>query len=186
MEKRFNLGRFGKHLWLRDRAREVKPHLLKLFEDLEIGGVVVVDIDGVEAIDQSFPNELFVTTLQKLTIDYPGRFLIFENVSDYMREQLQTAFDRPPLGIAVAAIERRKDGSLHLFGKFHPADEETFAAILKAGGSATASELTEQLGVNLTAMNERLTKLTKLGIIRRDKATSQAGREQYQYWAPAA
>lgn len=182
MEKRLNLGRFGKHLWLRERAREIKPHLQKLFEDLKVGDIVILDTGGVEALDQSFASEFFVTTLFSLPVEYPGRFLIFENLSEYMREQLQIAFER----INLAAIERQKDGSLHLFGKFHPADEETFAAILKAGGSATASELTERLGVNLTAMNERLTKLTKLALVRRDKATSQAGREQYQYWVPAA
>lgn len=182
MEKRFNLGRFGKHLWLRTPALKIKPDLLKLFEDLEVGGMVVIDVGGVEAMDQSFANEFFVTTLHSLPVEYPGRFLIFENLSEYMREQLQIALER----FNLAAIERKKDGSLHLFGKFHPADEETFDAILKAGGAATASELKEQLDVNLTAMNERLTKLTKLALVRRGKATSSAGREQYQYWAPSA
>jgi predicted transcriptional regulator len=181
VEKRFDLARFGKHLWLRERAREIKPHLQKLLEDLKVGDILVIDIDGVEALDQSFANEFFVITISSLPVEHPGRFLIFENLSEYMREQLQIAFER----FNLAVIERRKDGHLHLFGKVHPSDKETFAAILKAGGSATASELKEQLGVNQTAMNERLTKLTNLALVRRDKARSSAGREQYQYWTPA-
>jgi predicted transcriptional regulator len=66
-------------------------------------------------------------------------------------------------------------------GKLHPADQTTFDAIAQAREPITAAELSGQLGVNLTAMNERLSKLARLGLVRREKGISPAGREQYLY-----
>jgi predicted transcriptional regulator len=77
-------------------------------------------------------------------------------------------------------IERRP-GTLQLIGKVHPAHQETFAAIVQAQAPVTSAALTKQLRVNLKAMNERLTKLTGCGVIRRDTRRSPAGREHYEY-----
>ena len=57
----------------------------------------------------------------------------------------------------------------------------TFDAIVRAKEPITAAELSSQLDVNLTAMNERLSKLARMGLVRREKGTSPAGREQYLY-----
>jgi len=68
-----------------------------------------------------------------------------------------------------------------LLGKVHPADRATFATIIAAGEAVSAGALSKTLDVNLTAMNERLSKLTGLGIVRREKVPSAAGRERYVY-----
>ena len=75
----------------------------------------------------------------------------------------------------------KKGRSLQLIGKVHPTDEDTFRAVAAAKRPVSASAIGEDLGVALTAMNERLTKLTKLGLVRRQPALSAAGREQYEY-----
>jgi predicted transcriptional regulator len=77
-------------------------------------------------------------------------------------------------------IERKGD-KLGLLGKVHPADEATFVGILGAGEAVSAGALSRKLEVNLTAMNERLAKLSNLGIVRREKSSSASGREQYVY-----
>ena len=77
-------------------------------------------------------------------------------------------------------IERRED-KLGLLGKVHPTDEATFEGILGAGEAVSARALSRMLDVNLTAMNERLSKLSSLGILRREKSSSASGRGQYVY-----
>jgi predicted transcriptional regulator len=79
-------------------------------------------------------------------------------------------------------IERRSNRKYQLLGKVHSVDESTFVAIVGKKGPVTANELKAELGINLTAVNERLSKLTNLGLVRREKGTSAAGREQYEYW----
>ena len=176
MEKIFSLGKFGEHLWTRETARKIRDELDCAFGELEPGNAMVIDLKDVQVFDYSFANELFGKSILNLSTEHPGCFLIVEHVGTYPRENLAKALES--LGLAI--IER-KGGRLRLLGKVHPADAETFEAIVNAKRPVVAAVLTRQLNVNLTAMNERLAKLTKLGLVRRERGTSSAGREQYEY-----
>ena len=54
-------------------------------------------------------------------------------------------------------------------------------AIVSAKDPVTANDLKDKLGINLNAMNERLSKLSGFALIRRNTGVSSAGREQYRY-----
>lgn len=176
MEVTFPLAHYGRQLWTRDTAQRVRSDLFAMLARLEGGDTVVIDARDVDVFDYSFANELFGKTVISLPTEFPGRFVVVEHLSTYTRENLAHALES--LGLAI--IERRGK-KLSLIGKIHPADQETFAAIVQAKAAVTAAALAEHLEVNLTAMNERLTKLAKLGLVRRERGTSAAGREQYLY-----
>jgi hypothetical protein len=176
MEKRFLLGEHGSQLWTRETAKKIAPQLQGMLQELGPGDILVIDGKGVEVFDYSFANEFFAKTLLSLPLEYPGRFLVAENLTTYTRENLEKALE----SVGLVMIERQEK-RLHLLGKLHPADQTTFDAITQASEPITAVELAGQLHVHLTAMNERLSKLTKLGVIRREKGISPAGREQYLY-----
>jgi hypothetical protein len=138
--------------------------------------VLVVDATQVEVFDFSFANELFGKTALSLPVEHPGRFVVVAGLTEYTRLNLNEALK----SLGLVMIERH--GKSHrLLGKVHPADEETFMAVVKAKSPVNATELGQKLGVALTAMNERLTKLARLGLMRRQCAKSAAGREQYEY-----
>jgi hypothetical protein len=174
MEKRFDLKKFGDELWSRERARPIRSQLGDGLELLATGDVLVIDASGVQAFDFSFAEELFAKTVSTLKVEYPGRFLIVEGLTECARENLSQALEVKNL----LMIERRK-GKLSLLGKVHQADEATFAAVRPEGISA--GELSRKLDVNLTAMNERLSKLANASVVRREKGSSASGREQYVY-----
>lgn len=178
MEKRFPLKKYGKQLWTREVAREIRPELIKLLESSERGDRIVIDTSGVEVFDYSFANEFFGKTQLSLHNEYPGRFLVVENLSTYTRENLAKALE----SLNMAMIES-SHGKFELIGKAHPAYQQTFSAVLKARSPVTVSAIRDQLEINLTAASERLNKLTHMGLIRREKAASVAGREQYLYSA---
>jgi hypothetical protein len=176
MEKTLKLSQYGSQLWTKERARQIRSRVGTILTTLQTGDVLVVDADAVEAFDFSFATELFGKTLMTLTVESPGRFLIVENLNECTEENLNQALE----SLSVAMIERR-GAKVNLLGKVHPADRETFAAIVKGGEAVTAGALSRNLEVNLTAMNERLSKLTSMGIVRREKGSSATGREQYVY-----
>jgi len=176
MEKRFLLGEYGKQLWTREKAKEIRSQLQGRLQELNVGETLVIDVRDVEVFDYSFANELFAKTLLNLPVDYPGRFLVVEHLTPYTRENLEKTLE----SVGLVMIER-KGKKLHLLGKLHSADQMTFDAIARTKEPITAAELSSQLDVNLTAMNERLSKLARLGLVRREKGTSPAGREQYLY-----
>jgi len=176
MEATFILKEFGPQLWTREKARPIRSRLGDVLESLRTGDVVAVDASGVEVFDFSFAAELFGKTLSTLGVEYPGRFVIVEGLTDCARENLHQALE----GLNLLMIERQGD-DLRLLGKVHPADAATFTGILEAGEAVSAAALSRKLDVNLTAMNERLSKLTSLSVIRREKGSSASGREQYVY-----
>lgn len=176
MQKAFKLGRYGSQLWTREKAKEIRIDLNEVLETLSVGDVLIIDATGVEVFDFSFANELFGKTLLTLGAEYPGKFVAVENLTEYTRENLSKALE----SLNLTIIERGR-GKLELLGKVHPADQETFREIVRAGEAISAGALSKKLEVNLTAMNERLSKLTGLGVVRREKASSASGREQYVY-----
>lgn len=179
MEKRLRLADDGPYLWTRRPARGLRERLEDQAQELATGDTMVMDLEGVEAFDYSFANEFFGKTVISFVHEYPGRFLVVENLTEDTRLDLTNALE----SLGLVLIERN-DGRFELLGKFHPADRESFDAIVRAKGGVTAASLKDELGVNLTAMNERLVQLTSRGLIRREKGASPAGREQYRYWPP--
>jgi len=176
MEQALNISKHGSQLWTRDLARTIRGEVEKLLEKAQAGDTVIIDLKGVEAFDYSFANELFGTAILRLSKEHPDRFLVVDNLTSYIRENLSKALE----SLGLIMIER-KGGKLQLLGKMHPADQETFHAIERAGEPVTAAALKDKLGINLTAVNERLTKLSGLSVIRRKASVSTAGRQQYEY-----
>jgi len=176
MERKFPLKKYCKQLWTRDLAKKVRAELTKLLEGADPGASVIIDADGVDVFDYSFANELFGKTLLSLPNEHPGRFLIVENLSPYTMENLDRALE----SLSLAMIER-KGKKVNLIGKIHQAYLETFMLIAKAKEPMIANTVKDRLNINLTAANERLTKLVGMGLLRRERGTSEAGREQYLY-----
>jgi hypothetical protein len=176
MHKRFPMASYGPRLWTRDAARPIRHQLEDLLEAVQPGDVIIIDMKGIEAFDYSFANEFFGKTLLALPRTYPGRFVVIEGLNQYTRENLIAALHT----LSLAAIER-SGRTLELIGKFHPADTVTFTAIAQARTGVTAAQLRDLLAINLAAVNERLAKLTSLGLVRRRPGSSPAGREQYEY-----
>jgi hypothetical protein len=101
---------------------------------------------------------------------------VAENLTPYARENLETTLVR----LDLAMIERVA-GRPRLIGKTHLADEETLDAIAATDEPVTAAYLRDRLGVTINAANERLAKLVGLGVVRRERGKSPAGREQFCY-----
>lgn len=180
MEHIFPLEPYGAQLWTRERGSEIRAALEAVLDTLAPGEVVVLDLEGVEVFDFSFANELFGRTLLRLPDDHPDRFVVVAHLNEYTRLNLSQAL--ASLGLLI--IER-EGGAYHLLGKAHAADKATVAVLIQADRPVSAAELASALGVQLTAMNERLAKLARLAIVWRQKATSPAGREQYLYVVPS-
>ena len=129
----------------------VRADLHRILEKANEGDIIVLDLHGVDVFDFSFANELFGKTLLSVPAEFPGRFIMFEHLNPYTRENLINALE----GMKLMAIYRTS-GKYELIGKLHPADVETFNAIAQLRQPSTAARLAEMFRVNLTAMHERL------------------------------
>lgn len=176
MEKRVKLSKTRTRLWTREKAVPIREDLEAKLAELPDGGLLIIDCSTVEVFDYSFANELFGKLLHGIVGRFPGRSVVVEHLTPYVRENLIQAL----VTMNLAMIERT-DGGPRLIGKVAPTDERTFQVAVNAGRPITAAEMTKKMDVNVTAMNERLTKLAQLGVLRRERSTSERGREQYSY-----
>lgn len=173
MEKTFYLQEH--FYWTRERAIPIRAEILELMEQLAEGDVLLLDVHYVQAFDYSFAAELFERLIKTIR-SRDGRFLLIDGLTEYNRENLQTALES--LNLCTIA---RSDGNVGLVGQFKSVDAETFDLIAKHRKPSSASELQASLGISLNAVNERLKKLLGLGLIRRIPARSASGREQFLY-----
>ena len=181
MEHTYRIADGQPALWGRQAARGKREEVEALLEAAAPGDVVVLDATGLEAFDTLFASEFFCRLMRELPQTYEGRFVVVDHLGEAARHNLETALT---LG-GLAMTERSKGGRLQLIGKLHPVDHETFGAIASGNGSVTAAELKEKLGTaSVPTVNERLGKLATMGLVRRERAISPAGREQFVYSAP--
>jgi hypothetical protein len=176
MEKRIFLKTYGSQLWGRAKARQVRFALNQTLENLNPGDTLVVDHDSVEAFDITFATELLAKLTALVVTEHAGRFIVVENLNECTRENLNVALER--LGLAMIV---REGEQLALIGRVNASDSETFAECIAVGGVVSATLMSTRLGITLTAMNERLTKLTAMGVVRRERGSSASGRTQYEY-----
>jgi hypothetical protein len=176
MEKHINLMTHGVQLWGKDKARPIRNLFNQALEMLRPGDVLTVDHAGVEAFDITFATELFGKLMGILVSEHAGKFIVVQNLNDCTRENLSVALER--LNLIIIVREKRE---LSLLGKVNPSDIETLAECIAAGGVVSTAVMSTRLGTTLTAMNERLAKLTAMGVLRRERGSSASGRTQYEY-----
>lgn len=180
MNERFSLfhesGRMP-NLWTRSKGTEIRQKLLGFINSSRPGDTIIIDLQGIEVFDISFASELFGRTILSMPMQFPDRYIVVTNLSEFTRENLVASLEK----IQLAIVEYKPSGELELLGKYHQVDQETFAVINTLSEPVTAVDLKDRLGIKLQAMNERLNKLVDLRVVRREKSVSAVGREQYIY-----
>lgn len=166
-------------LWGQERGRDARIQIETLLDAAPVGGTVRVDMEGVEVMDVSFSVEVFGKLYSIMPALYPGKALVLEKASRYVRENLGAALE--PRGLIALIIDGPRKWDL--IGKVSDTDRETLQALFKRK-EATTPELAKDLAVNLTTMNQRLRKLSEGGIIIRTKISASSGGEQYSYKWP--
>jgi predicted DNA-binding transcriptional regulator len=177
MAERLILYRNGdSQLWTREKAKLFRKELRELFEKAGSFELVIIDVQDIEVFDFSFANELFGKGVLSRNGEFTDKFLAVEHLTDYTRENLISALE----GLGLAMLERKGD-EYRIIGKLHKTYIETFELIANAQLPLTANHIKDQLNINHTTANERLTKLFSLGLVKREKDRSDAGRDQFIY-----
>lgn len=174
----FRLRKYGTQLWTREKALKIRLELEQKLQSVSSGEIIRIDCTDVKVFDFSFAAELFVKTLSSVSTNYPGRCVVFGGLSDYTRENLSAALREA--GIMAVETEGR---TVRLLGKFSPSDEQTLQMLYDEQRAYSVRELAEALSINVTAANERLTKLARMAILRH--APAGTGRTQKLFLAPS-
>ena len=171
-------GAGGKLMVTRGTGRRVRAALVEALEDLPAGGVLYVDTRGVELMDYSFADEALGILASRVAAgEYGDRRVVLVEEDRELLENVEASLRQR--GLAMVRVDE-PGGAPGIVGEVPDHLVETLHAIHVAG-SITNADLAAKLGLNHTAMNNRATRLFKLGLIHRRKNTAAPGGRQYSY-----
>jgi hypothetical protein len=171
-------GAGGKLMVTRGTGRRVREALVEVLEELPSGGVLYVDTRGVELMDYSFADEALGILASRVAAgEYGDRRVVLVEEDRELLENVEASLRQR--GLAMVRVD--EPGAVpEIVGEVPEHLVETLHAIYGAG-SITNADLAAKLGLNHTAMNNRATRLFKLGLIHRRKNTASPGGRQYSY-----
>jgi hypothetical protein len=168
----------GKLMVTRGTGRRVREALGEVLERLPSGGVLYVDTRGVELMDYSFADEaLGILASRVAGGEYGEKRIVLVEEDRELLENIEASLRQRDL----AMIRVSEPGAApEIVGEVPEHLVETLRTIYDAG-SITNADLAAKLGLNHTAINNRATRLLKLGLIQRHKNTAAPGGRQYSY-----
>jgi hypothetical protein len=168
----------GKLMVTRRTGRAVREALADTLEALPKGGVLYVDTRGVELMDYSFADEALGVLVSRVAGgEYGERYLVLVEEDRDLLENIEASLRQRSL--AMVRVDE-VGGEPAVVGTIPDHLADTLRAIMDAG-SITNADLAKKLGLNHTAMNNRATRLAKLGLIYRKIETAAPGGRQYTY-----
>ncbi len=168
----------GKLMVTRGTGRRVREALGEVLEGLPSGGVLYVDTRGVELMDYSFADEaLGILASRVAGGEYGERRVVLVEEDRELLENIEASLRQR--GLALIRVNE-PGAAPEIVGEVPEHLVETLRTIYDAG-SITNADLAAKLGLNHTAMNNRATRLVKLGLIHRHKNTAAPGGRQYSY-----
>ncbi len=165
----------GKLMVTRGTGRKVREALAGVLEGLPSGGVLYVDTRGVELMDYSFADEALGILVSRVASgEYGERRVALVEEDRELLENVEASLRQR--GLAMIRVDE-VGGEPSIVGDVPEHLVETLRAIHAAGPISNA-DLAAKLGLNHTAMNNRATRLLKLGLIHRRRNSAA---RQYTY-----
>ena len=162
--ERFEVAQFGPRLGTRMEGEQAREQLVALLRSLPDAGQVRISLEGIDVLSTSFSDELIGRTLHALTLgEFGNRTLILETPVLDLADGIDVKLAQRQLAMLCLVEE-----SWHLIGAQTPAMAETLGLIIDKG-QTTAKELAGALGLQMNACVNRVARLAKLHLIRREQ-----------------
>lgn len=174
----YDLSEAGKLLVTRKVGRAVLAELSEALGDLPKGGVLYVDTREVDFLDYSFADEALGTLVSRLASgEFKDRYLVLVEEERDLLENIEASLQQRKL--AVFRVDEPGEEP-ELLGEVPEHLIDTLR-LIQAAGSITNADLAARLERNHTAVNNRVSRLAKLGLIHRRVQTAAPSGRQYIY-----
>ncbi len=173
--RRFQLSSYGARLGTRLEGGRVRTELLREFAGLPIGGVLVIDLAGLEVLSGSFSDEAIVEAAAWLLEEGPPqRYLWVSAPSFETAEDLGERLTARRLAL-LALVGR--DMVPRVLGRLPPYLLDAWK-LVQERGALTSRELAELLGVSVQGAAVRLAELGRLRLVSLERETRAMGGTQ--------
>jgi len=161
---RFTPGDLGEQQFHTKAGDKARRELNKVLDKSSAGDAIVIDCKTLRAFDASFVAAFS---------------LLVSGLNEYTRLDVDLVLKE--IGLMLVEVVSGKRTSL--LGKYSSSDQQTLEFMMDQTEPLSVREFADRLKINATAANERLSKLAKMAILRRQSTTG--GRTQQLFAAPA-
>lgn len=162
--ERFRISQFGRRLGTRMEGEQARVQLFALLHSLPEDGQVRVCLDGIDVLSTSFADEVIGRTLHLLTLgEFGDRTMVLETPVMDLADGIDAKLAQRQLAMLCLS-----EGTWHLLGARTPAMADTLRLIIEKGRT-TAKELAGELDLQMNACVNRVARLAKLHLIRREQ-----------------
>lgn len=162
-----------------DEAADAENALLHELDQLPVGGLLEIDFTDVRVASEAARRLLRRALLRVSTGELKDRYIVLRDLGDSLYN-VEIMLE----GERLVAIERSEEDGPTLRGDVDPAVEATYSHLLSVS-EATASSVQSHFSLaNISTATNRLTNLSKLGLVRRiDHRPVLGGGREYVYAA---
>lgn len=171
----YRLASDGPVIASRPTGRLIREKLESALNRLPVGGMLRLDLNGIVAISPSAADELLGRIYSALQAgEYGNRLVVLEGVTSDHEQVLEPILKR-------RAVFAAKTGgrSVSLIGA--PAHLSETYRIARRLKQFRASDLASRLNLSVPAADNRLAKLLRNHLLRRDSAPAKHGGREYVY-----
>ena len=165
-----------KRLFFSDSGVKLRERIVKKIYAEKAHDLVILNFADIEVVDVSFAREGFVKLISMLSTDEPHPQLLFLNVNDYVKQNLDLSM-KEHKKFALTADNKK---NWELIGKCSEQIRETVCALIKLK-ETTAKRLSKELNIELTTCNNRLMSLYEMCVITRMQTGQKSGGIEFIY-----
>ncbi|MBE0635077.1 hypothetical protein IH601_03680 [Candidatus Bipolaricaulota bacterium] len=163
-QQSFRISQFGTRVGTRLEGAAARPHLVEAVEALPAEGQLIISLEGIDVLSGSFADEVIGKVYQDLVNGrYQDRTMLVQTPSMDLADDLSHKLERRRL--AMLCLSK---GAWHLIGSHTPSLTETLGLIINKD-QTTTKELASELGLQMNACVNRVARLAKLHLIRREQ-----------------
>ncbi len=178
MAQVFSLSAFGPRLGTRLEGRKAQEALFSTLALLPEGGVLAVDLSGVEVLSGSFADEAIAKVLSRLKGgELPGRYLFLRTPSLELLEDLEAKLQQRQLAVLVK-VEGLE--GWRVCGWLPPYLAAVFGYVMRRG-EARSPEVAKDLGISVKQAHLALKRLGELRLLRAEREARPSGGYQHRY-----
>lgn len=178
MEQVFPLSTFGKRLGTRLEGKKAHDAIFSALSLLPEGGVLGLDLSGVEVLSGSFADEAIAKVLSRLKEgELPGRYLYLRTLSLELLEDLEAKLQQRRLAVLVK-VEGLE--GWRICGWLPPYLAAVFGHVMRRG-EARSPEVAQDLGISVKQAHLALKRLAELRLLRAEREGRPSGGYQHRY-----
>ena len=162
------------HMVTRDTGRRVRAETTRYIGNLEEGGLLTLDFDGMGIVDYSCADEFLAKLLTRLIAgEYGEKYVCLSNLNASQEENIAVALEKKRLSALLA----NPDSTWKCLGILKPYLRQTLDLVMSRE-TVSARELCSLLSLALNTSSTRLINLHRQRlVIRHERFIPEGGRE---------